>query len=192
VTVPPGYSLTMTAVLCSNQVVLKSAFPNASMTLLAPSGLPVQGNVNWSLLGDTTFADGAPMHLSLGLLTGPDHTQKSLHLTPPEPVSIEWVGEPNRIWPPQNGHSRFLLVKGTASNPAIQDQPQTEWALGIETRIDPLPPTVLRGLKNPTVLVGTNSLADFDPTSSSARATNTPTAVEADPIPAVAPQGNER
>ncbi|MGA2657420.1 MAG: serine/threonine-protein kinase [Verrucomicrobiota bacterium] len=159
VTIPPGYALTVAAVLCSNQVVLKPGPPNAAASVMAPEGTPIQGRLTWRLLGNRTFADGAPLQLSLGLEGEPDNADKSFHIVPPEPVAIDWVGEPARVWPPQNGHTKFLLLKGSSSNPGAEAQPPTEWAVGIETRLDPIPADLLRNLKNPVIGLGTNWLS---------------------------------
>lgn len=159
VTIPPGYVLTVSAVLCSNRVVLRPGPPNAAAWLMAPEGAPVQGRLTWRLLGNKTFADGAPLQLTLGVLGEPDNADKSFHIVPPEPVAIDWVSEPVRVWPPQNGHTKFLLVRGSSSNPGVQAQPPTQWGVGIETRLDPIPPDLLRNLTNPVVGSGTNRLA---------------------------------
>lgn len=161
-TIPPGYALTVAAVLISNQVVLKQSVPTGAVALIAPEGSPVQGRLTWRLLGNTTFADGAPLQLSLGLLQGPDRPDKSFHIVPPEPVTIDWVGEPAQLWPPLNGHTKFLLVKGVAASPAAEAQPPTEWAVGIEARLDPIPGTILRHLDGPDVTFGTNWLSAFE------------------------------
>jgi len=156
-TVPPGYALTVTALFFSNQVAIPPISSNLSMTLIAPEGAPVQGLLSWSLLGNNSFADGAPLHLALGLTPGPDPSAKSIHLIPPEPITIDWVGEPQRVWPPQNGHSKFLLVKGVSANSPPRGQPHAQWAVGIETRLDPLPPE-LQKLESPRVILGVDLL----------------------------------
>jgi hypothetical protein len=155
VTVPPGYALTLATVLCSNQVVLKPGPPNGVAVLMAPQGQPVQALLSWRLLGNTTFADGAPLQLSLNI-AGPQAGDKSFQIVPPEPISIDWAAEPPRLWPPQNGHTRFLLVKGLAANPGATGEPPAEWAVGIEARVDPIPENVLRDLKSPVVNFGSN------------------------------------
>jgi tRNA A-37 threonylcarbamoyl transferase component Bud32 len=155
ISVPPGYALTITAVLCSNQVVLRPDPQTSAAALLAPEGQPLQGELTWRLLGDTTFADGAPLRVSLGLL-GNEASDKSFHIFPPEPVSVDWVSEPARLWPPQTGHTKFLLVKGTSSNPAGELPVATEWVVGIEERLDPIPTDSLLKLQNPVVVLGTN------------------------------------
>jgi hypothetical protein len=163
VTVPPGYVLTVAAVLCSNQVVLKPDPPNAAASLMAPDGpAAVQGRLTWRLLGNTTFADGAPLQISLGVQQGPENTDKSFHIVPPEPVAVDWVGEPASIWPPQNGHTKVLLVKGASANTGMGIQPLAEWAVGIEARLDPIPANFLRDVKSPVVGLGTNWLSSFE------------------------------
>ena len=158
VLIPPGYALTLKSLLCSNQIVLGSGQANRSVVMMAPQGQPVQGLLSWRLLGNTTLADGAPLQLSLGF-AGPDSGDKAFHVVPPEPVNIDWVGEPPRLWPPQNGHTKFLLVKGSSVNTGPGGEPPTEWGVGIEARLDPIPENVLRDLKNPTVTLGTNGQA---------------------------------
>jgi tRNA A-37 threonylcarbamoyl transferase component Bud32 len=159
VSVPSGYALTLIAVLCSNQVTLKPTPPSAAAWVVAPEGMPIQGRLTWRLLGDKTFADGAPLQLSIGLQEDPVNADKSFHIVPPEPVAIDWVGEPAHVWPPENGHTRFLLVKGSSSNSGMETQPPTEWGVGVETRLDPIPADLLRNLQNPVVGLGTNWLA---------------------------------
>ena len=162
VTVPPGYVLTVAAILCSNQVVLKPGLPNAAAWLMAPEGAPVQGQLTWRLLGITAFADGAPLQFSLGLLQGSDKAEKSFHIVPPEPVAIDWVGEPAQVWPPQNGHTTFPLVQGWSADSGAPVQPATEWGAGVETRLDPVPASILRNLKSPVVGLGTNWLSTLE------------------------------
>jgi tRNA A-37 threonylcarbamoyl transferase component Bud32 len=155
VTVPPGYALTLATVLCSNQVVLKPGLTNGVAVLMAPRGQPVQAQLSWRLLGNTTFADGAPLQISLNV-AGPESGDKSFQVVPPEPVSVDWAAEPPRLWPPENGRTKFLLIKGLAANPGAPGEPATEWALGIEARVDPISENVLRDLKSPVVTLGTN------------------------------------
>src|SRR5689334_7155842 len=107
VLIPPGYALTLKSVLCSNQVVLESSPANGTLVMMAPQGQPVAGLWSWRLLGNTTLADGSSLQLSLGS-AGPDMEDKAFHVISPEPVHIDWVGEPARLWPPQNGHTNFL------------------------------------------------------------------------------------
>ena len=158
VLIPPGYALTLKSVLCSNQVVLESSPANGAVTMTAPQGQPVQGLLSWRLLGNTTLADGAPLQLSMGF-DGPDSRDKVFHVVPPESVNIDWVGEPPRLWPPQNGHTKFLLAKGQSASAGPGGEPATEWEVGIEARLDPVPENVLRELKSPTVSLGTNGQA---------------------------------
>jgi hypothetical protein len=159
--IPAGYALTVSTVLCSNQVVLKPNLHNTAATLMAPQGQPLQGQLTWRLLANSTLADGAPLQLSLGLL-GPEPGDRSFHIATPEPVSVDWIGEPTRVWPPQNGHTKFLLVKGVSSKAAADGGPPAEWAVGIETRLDPIPENVLRDLKTPVVTFYSNSVARLD------------------------------
>jgi tRNA A-37 threonylcarbamoyl transferase component Bud32 len=158
VTIPSGYALTLSTVLCSNQVVLKSGPAGGAAVLMSPPGQPIQGILTWRLLGNTTFADGAPLQFSLGL-AGPEAGDKSFNIVPPEAVAIDWASEPPRLWPPQNGHTKFLILKGSSANPAFQGEPPTEWAVGIEARLDPIPENVLRDLKSPVVNLGSNGFA---------------------------------
>jgi len=158
VMVPSGYALTLATVLCSNQVVLKSGPASGAAVLMAPQGQTVQGVLTWRLLGNTTFADGAPLQLTLGL-AGPEAGDKTFNIVPPEAVAIDWASEPPRLWPPQNGHTKFLLVKGMSANPSPQGESPTEWAVGLEARVDPIPENVLRDLRSPVVSLGTNGFA---------------------------------
>jgi tRNA A-37 threonylcarbamoyl transferase component Bud32 len=158
VMVPSGYALTLATVLCSNQVVVKSGPANGTAVLMAPQGQPVQGVLTWRLLGNTSFADGAPLQLSLAL-AGPEAGDKSFNIVPPEAVTIDWASEPLHLWPPQNGHTKFLLIKGLSANPSPQGEPPTEWAVGLEARLDPIPENVLRELRSPVVKLGTNGFA---------------------------------
>jgi hypothetical protein len=141
------------------------------------------------LLGIRTFADGAPLQLSLGLGGEPDTAGKSFHIVPPEPVAIDWVGRPARVWPPQNGHTRFLLVKGLSSNPGAEAQPPTEWAVGIETRLDPIPAGLLQTLKNPAAGLGTNWVSTLgDAPTTPAGSTNLPPTIAAEATAAIPPE----
>jgi hypothetical protein len=123
---------------------------------MAPEGPTVQGQLTWRLLGNTTLADGAPLQLSLSSVQGPDHPDNAFHISPPEPVTIDWVVEPAQVWPPQNGHTKFLLAKGVSANSATENQISAEWAVGIEVRLDPLSAEVVRRLKSPVVNLRTN------------------------------------
>ena len=160
VTIPAGYALTLSTVLSSNQVLFKPNVTNAAATLMAPQGQPLQGQLTWRLLANSSLADGAPLQLSLGLI-GPEPGDKTFHIATPEPVTVDWVGEPPRLWPPQNGHTKFLLVKGISTKPAASG-PSAEWAVGIEARLDPIPDNVLRDLKTPLVTFNSNNIARFD------------------------------
>ncbi|HXP62885.1 MAG TPA: hypothetical protein VN829_20460, partial [Dongiaceae bacterium] len=189
VTIPPGYALTVTAVLCSNQVVLQPGPPNATAWMIAPEGTPTRGRLTWRLLGIRTFADGAPLQFSLGLDGEPDTADKSFHIVPPEPVAVDWVGRPARVWPPQNGHTKFLLVKGSSSSAGDEARPPTEWAVGIETRLDPIPADLLRTLKNPVNGLGTNWLSTLgDGSTTTAGSTNLPPTIAAEAAPAIPPE----
>jgi predicted Ser/Thr protein kinase len=165
VLVPPGYALTIATVLCSNQMVLKPGPANSSAVLMAPEGQTVQGQVSWRFLGNTTFADGAPLQFSIGF-SGPEGA-KSFNLVPPEPVTIDWAAEPPRMWPPQSGRTKFLLVKGSSAN--SESEPAAEWGVGIEARLDPIPEGVLRDLKRPIVTIGTNAFWPIEQASQTAR-----------------------
>jgi hypothetical protein len=176
VTIPPGYALTVVALLCSNRVVLKPGLPTTAASVLAPEGHPVQGRLTWRLLGNTTFADGAPLQISLGLLEGPDPEDKSFHVVPPEPVAVDWAGEPAQVWPPQNGHTKFLLIKGLSANTGAEAQLPTEWAVGIEMRLDPIPENFLHDFRSPVVGLGTNWLSTFENTAASSAGSTNPAA----------------
>jgi len=153
VTVPPGYALTLSAVLCSNRVALRSGWSNAAVSLFAPKGNPVQAQCTWRLLGNTTFADGAPIHFSLAL-AGLGAENRSFHLLPPEPLTVNWVSEPPQLWPPLNGHTKFLILRGGSSSPGADSQTATEWAVGVEARLDPIPETTLRDMRAPILELG--------------------------------------
>jgi hypothetical protein len=140
--------------------------------MMAPEGQPVQGQLTWRLLGNSTFADGAPLQLSLGFLQGPGHTERSFHIAPPEPVTIDWVGEPAQLWPPQNGHTKYLLIKGVSANAAAELNVPTEWTVGIELRLDPIPADLLRKLSKPVVNLGANFTASEGLTTTSVNITN--------------------
>jgi serine/threonine protein kinase len=189
VTVPPGYALTAAAVLLSNQIVVQPASSNTAASLLAPNGAPVHGQLIWRLLGNRSFADGAPLQFSLSLQGGPDRADKSFHIMPPEPVIVDWAAEPPQIWPPQNGHTKFLLMKGEPANLGLGPEPGTVWAVGIELRLDPIPEDVLRTLKDPLVRVGTNSLAVVENTGAiPAETTDSASPTAAEPPPTVDPE----
>ena len=165
VIVPSGYALTLTAVLCSNQVVLKPSPGSASATLMAPQGQPIQGILSWKLLGGTTLADGAPLQFSLGL-AGAEAGDKTFHIVPSEPIAIDWAAEPPRLWPPENGHTKFLLVNGLSRASPGGTEPSIEWGVGVEARLDPIPENMLRDLKSPVVTLATNWLGRVEDVSS--------------------------
>jgi hypothetical protein len=156
-TVPPGYALTVAPILLSNQVPVKTLAPNLGAVVIAPAGQPVHAQLTWHLLGGTTLADGAPLQFSLALLE-PLHDDKSFQMEPPEPVLIDWVTEPAQLWPPQNGHTRFVLMKGVSTAPAAELPLQSEWTVAIEARLDPIPENVSDSLRTPRILLGTNWL----------------------------------
>jgi hypothetical protein len=125
---------------------------------MAPAGQPIEGRLSWRLLGNTTLADGAPLEFTLGFSRESDPTRKTFHLTPPESLSIDWVSEPSRIWPPQNGHTKFVLMKGFPS--AEQGfASSAEWAVGIETRLDPIPAEYFLDLNRGVIGLGSNWLS---------------------------------
>jgi len=186
VSVPAGYALTVTATLWSNQVAIKPAGPNPAAFLMAPAAQRTHGHVTWRLLGNAALADGAPLELSIGIDENPDNQGKTFHVISPQPIAVDWVGDPIQLWPPQNGHTKFLLVKGNstvtsaeAPSPVEQQptaqpvpvspatdagdgQPVTEWAVGIEARLDPIPPRWLQQLQRPRVGLGSNWVSSFE------------------------------
>jgi len=176
-TVPAGYALTVTATLSSNQVVVRRGEPAASAFIIAPPGRDAQASLKWRMLGNTTVADGAPLEFSLGLTREGESPRTRFQFTSPEPFPVDWVSEPRQLWPPQNGHTKFLLAHGAAAAArpavrppvAIQASPDgtppvdvdgptpIEWAIGIETRLDPLPSSMQK-MDHPEVGGGTNWL----------------------------------
>jgi hypothetical protein len=74
------------------------------------------------------------------------------------------------VWPPQNGHTRFLILRGYINQDGERG---TEWTVGIETRLDPIPPPELEKLSRVVTGLGTNWMATFQdkplPPSDSAR-----------------------
>ena len=176
-TVPAGYALTLTATLSSNQVVLRRSDPPPAAFIIAPSGASAQASLKWRLLGNTTLADGAPLQFALDATPEGDGSRTSFLFTPPVPVTIDWVSEPAQLWPPQNGHTKCLLAKGTAaaseppvappvvpSTPAgapptvetVSWQQPVEWAVGLEMRLDPVPPARRAQISRPVLGTGTN------------------------------------
>jgi tRNA A-37 threonylcarbamoyl transferase component Bud32 len=155
ITVPPGYALTVAPVFLSNQVPVRPLMPNAGAVLIAPEGQPVHAQLSWRLLGGTTLADGAPLQFSVSLLA-PLHADKSFHLVPPEPMVIDWAAEPAQLWPPQNGHTRFLLMKGASPSASAEVSSGAEWAVAVEERLDPIPEGVTDTLLTPQIVLGTN------------------------------------
>lgn len=153
-TIPAGYALTVSTVLCSNQVVLREGMRSVTATMKADQGHPVEGQVTWRLLGNSTFGDGAPLRLAFSL-AGKD--EQIVHVVPPERITIDWVGVPTHLWPPQNGHTKFLLVKGFAEN-STPDAPIVEWGLGVETRLDPISGSSAKDV--PTSEVSTNTSSE--------------------------------
>jgi hypothetical protein len=162
VMVPAGYVLTIIPTWSSNQVVIRPSDPNVAAYLVAPTGMGVLGNLSWRLLGNTTLADGAPLEFSLGPNQDFETIHKSFHLVPPEAIAVDWVSAPAQVWPPQNGHTKYLLVKGLSSEPNQEGQPPVEWAVGIETRLDPVPAANLAALKHVVTGLGTNWLSTFE------------------------------
>ena len=154
-TVPPGYALSVAPVFLSNQVPVKPLLPNIGAVLIASEGQPVHAQLSWRLLGATTLADGAPLQFSLAFLA-PQHGEKSFHLVPPEPLLIDWVSEHNQLWPPQNGHTKFLLMKGASTAASAEVPSSAEWAVAIEERLDPLPESLPQKLRTAQILLGTN------------------------------------
>jgi hypothetical protein len=148
--------LTVAAVFLSNQVPVRPLMPNAGAVLIAPEGQPVHAQLSWRLLGGTTLADGAPLQFSVSLLA-PLHADKSFHLVPPEPMVIDWAAEPAQLWPPQNGHTRFLLMKGASPSASAEVSSGAEWAVAVEERLDPIPEGVTDTLLlTPQIVLGTN------------------------------------
>ena len=174
VMVPAGYVLTIIPTWSSNQVVIRPSDPNVAAYLIAPTGMGVLGHLSWRLLGNATLADGAPLEFSLGPNQDFETIHKSFHLVPPEAIAVDWVGAPSQVWPPQNGHTKYLLVKGLSSESNQEGQPQVEWAVGIETRLDPIPPANLAALKHAVAGLGTNWLSTFENNSSTPTDTSNP------------------
>jgi hypothetical protein len=177
-TVPAGYALSLSPVLYSNLILVAENNVDPGAVVVAPEGAPVQGQLSWRLLGNTSLADGAPLEMSVSLLQGPSPVEKIFHFVPPEPVLVNWVGEPAQIWPPQNGHTRFLLIKGLSSDDA--NAPNTspaEWSVGIELRLNPIPPRLVTGLKTPTVETRTEWLGKLGRLSPSGLSNGVPTSV---------------
>jgi len=160
-TVPPGYALTIAPILLSNQVPVKTRAPNLGAVVIAPAGQPVHAQLTWHLLGGTTLADGAPLQFSLSLLE-PLHGDKSFQMEPPEPVLIDWVTEPAQLWPPQNGHTRFVLMKGVSTAPAAELPLQSEWAVAIEARLDPIPENESGTFRTPQIVLGPHFISALD------------------------------
>jgi tRNA A-37 threonylcarbamoyl transferase component Bud32 len=154
--VPPGYVLTVTISFCSNQTVMPSSSPPQAAFLVAPGKETVQGSLTWRLLGNSVLADGAPMEFALGVEVTDNPQNKSFHVIPPEPIAVNLVSEPPQIWPPQNGHSKFLLIQGFSNARAVEGQRPTEWAVGVEVRLDPIPASLYSGDGQPWAELGTN------------------------------------
>jgi hypothetical protein len=154
-TVPPGYTLTLRPVLLSNQVPVKPLGPDSAVILVASGGQPVQAQLSWRLLGGTTLADGAPLQFTVTFVAEQDDN-KSFHLVTPEPVAIDWVCEHTQLWPPPNGHTRFVLMKGSSDASSAQASFATEWAVTIEERLDPIPEHVADKTSRPQIILGTN------------------------------------
>ena len=174
-TVPAGYALTLTVTCSSNQVICRPNEPAVTAFVIAPPGQSAEASLKWRLLGNTTLADGAPLQFALALAPEGDGTRTNFLFAPPAPIAVDWVSEPSQIWPPQNGHTKFLLAKGKVLGIEPGGEPPTvpgpqpgpvplsmlppvsaaEWGVGIEARLDPLPPS-MRHLDRPLVGTGTN------------------------------------
>jgi len=189
VSVPAGYALTLTATLWSNQVPIRLGGPNNAVFLVSSKNQPAHGHVMWRSLGNGALADGAPLEFSLNLDGTPESATKTFHVVSPQEVALDWVGEPSQLWPPQNAHTKFLLVKGQSARPTIPlaaavpatDSPDAasgptdgggpaEWAVGIEARLDPIPERWVQALGKPRVGLGTNWVSLFDTVEGSTQA----------------------
>jgi serine/threonine protein kinase len=178
--VPAGYALTLTTTLWSNRVPVRPGGVENAVFVVSPQGGGTRGQVSWRLLGNGALADGAPLEISVGVDGTADSERKTFHLVSPQPVDIDWVGQPPQLWPPMNSHTKFLLVKGTSSGntavppaesgtepdalgdpsgkPSTEVSPATpvEWLVGIEARLDPLPADQAHKLQAPRIGSGTN------------------------------------
>jgi len=170
-TVPAGYALTLTVTLWSNQMPVQPSGPNHSVFLVSSKSDSTQGHAVWRLLGNEALADGAPMEFSLGLDGAPDSESRAVQVAPPEQVTVDWVGAPSQLWPPQNAHTKYLLVKGDST---IRNDPSgdtmapatAEWAVGVEARLDPVPERWSQSLDKPRIGAGTNWLSLLEATGS--------------------------
>jgi tRNA A-37 threonylcarbamoyl transferase component Bud32 len=166
VSIPAGYVLTVAATVCSNQVVLRSSQPGPSAFIIAPPGQNIHGTLTWHLLGNTTLGDGAPLEFSLGPDGESENRRKSFHMVPPEPLLVDWAGEPRQIWPPLNGHTRYILLKGAkapvAPDTQIPGEAPVQWSVGIETRLDPIPERFLQNLQQVVVGVDADWRSTFE------------------------------
>ena len=157
--IPAGYALTVSTVLRSNQVVIGKDEFSQSAFVLAPASQQIEGSLAWRLLGNTVLADGAPLEFSLGINQETNRSSKTFHLISPMPLTIDWVSEPSSLWPPQNGHTKFLLMKGYPQEDSPENQPLAEWTIGIETRLDPIPENCLGIVDKGTISLGSNWLS---------------------------------
>ena len=188
--VPAGYVLTLTATLWSNQIPVKVGAPSSAF-IISPPLHGTHGHVAWRLLGNQALADGAPLEFSVGLDQHPELEARAFDVVTPQPVAVDWVGQPAQVWPPWDGQTKFVLVKGTGpetsgpaqldsdpvkpsganpdADPSSPPEPNraAEWVVGLETRLDPIPPELLRRVHRPQFGSGTNwvSLIDPNPTS---------------------------
>jgi tRNA A-37 threonylcarbamoyl transferase component Bud32 len=152
--IPAGYVCTVTATVFSNQVAVGENEAKCSAFLVAPKGDDTEATLSWRLLGATRLADGAPLEFSLAIGDNTNLLEQPFLVTPPESVNVDWAGEPTRIWPPQDGYAKFLLVKGNSEPLPQEARPRAEWAVGVQTRIDPVPAKYLTYLHGPVAGVG--------------------------------------
>jgi predicted Ser/Thr protein kinase len=182
--VPAGYALTLTVTLWSNQMPVKAT--ENSAFIISPAREQVHGQLTWKLLGNGALADGAPLQFSIGLDQLPEARRTTFHIVTPQPVAVDWVGQPNQLWPPEEGRTKYLLLKGNSSTAAVSppsnssdaqiptggNNPQllnsggtedtAEWAVGIEARLDPIPPRLLHSLAKPQVGLGSDWIAQSE------------------------------
>lgn len=129
------------------------------------------------------------MQVALSLPQTPESAETTFHIVPSEPVTLNWVGNHELIWPPQNGHTRFLLLRGYASDANSQGQAPTEWEVGLETRLDPLPAAFLPVLKNPFLTLDANFLVSSEAFRGvAADSTNAVAPIAEDPAHSISPE----
>ncbi len=197
--IPGGYACTITTTLWSNQVAVAGPKGKSSLYLVVPKGADTEAHLTWRMLGGTRLADGAPVEFSLGVGEEANLLPEPLLIVTPEPISVDWSGEPARIWPPEDGHSKFVLLKGD-SEPGAEiletltqpgDPPQAlevssfrgpvQWAIGVETRIDAIPNPYQSNLHKPLAGLGSSWMKALE--------TGTPNHAEPSPAAEAVPAG---